>query len=627
MLENEVPGNSSLNVTLEQNGLSKEEMEKYYFDEDYETYRVEYRGDFAQKVNQTGIAQIFLFDKFFAVLFVKVGMLNTILRQFPEIISLEKSLPFTLLNLETSLKETDVGTIDLKGIDLDGTGVIVGILSTGIDYLDESFMNENGMTRIISIWDQSLRHGPSPETFVFGTEFSREDIDRAIIGNILGKNPYEIVSHRDDTGFGTKVAKIIGGRRKDPLGKIVNIAPKCEFIVVKIKKGNKSNLRLWGLEDYPGDVYDSNTVSAGFRYLYLMGKKLNKPVVIYNPFVTNVGGHDGGTLLERYLDFFTNERGYSIVTSTGNQGGSPIHFSGNLIETQNEMKIPINVDEDQKNLFFSLYFYSGDSISFGITSPTGESLNEISINPIEGEVLDLKLGESLINLQYLIEGAQYPSQRIDFVIRNVVGGTWTVNINKVFILNGNIDLWLQQKEFSKGNTGLLESTEDVTLMTPSAARNLIVASSYNQIEGKILEESGRGFTRDGRIVPTVAVSAKNIITNGFRVSGSAISASILTGIVALIYQWGVVNGNDVNMYSTKIKSYLITSATKDGENYPNKETGWGVLNIRKLFEELNVIPNMNDRKNKQDSFELLEQFGNIYINIPKELYTRLQKPL
>jgi len=39
-------------------------------------------------------------------------------------------------------------------IDLTGTGVIVGTIDTGIDYLNVEFTREDGTSRILSIWDQ-----------------------------------------------------------------------------------------------------------------------------------------------------------------------------------------------------------------------------------------------------------------------------------------------------------------------------------------------------------------------------------------------------------------------------------------------------------------------------------------
>ena len=43
-----------------------------------------------------------------------------------------------------------------KDLGLTGNGVVVGIIDTGIDYLNEEFMDDEGNTRINFIWDQTI---------------------------------------------------------------------------------------------------------------------------------------------------------------------------------------------------------------------------------------------------------------------------------------------------------------------------------------------------------------------------------------------------------------------------------------------------------------------------------------
>ena len=53
---------------------------------------------------------------------------------------------------------------------LDGLGVIVGILDTGIDYLNEEFINEDDTSRIVAIWDQDMIGGKTPKGQYAGSE-------------------------------------------------------------------------------------------------------------------------------------------------------------------------------------------------------------------------------------------------------------------------------------------------------------------------------------------------------------------------------------------------------------------------------------------------------------------------
>ena len=58
--------------------------------------------------------------------------------------------------------------------------MIVGIIDTGIDYLNPEFTDSNGKTRILKIWDQSLKTDKYPKDMFYGTEYSEEEINQAI---------------------------------------------------------------------------------------------------------------------------------------------------------------------------------------------------------------------------------------------------------------------------------------------------------------------------------------------------------------------------------------------------------------------------------------------------------------
>lgn len=198
-------------------------------------------------------------------------------------------------------------------------------------------------------------------------------------------------------------------------------------------------------------------------------------------------------------------------------------------------------------------------------------------------------------------------------------------------MNGEYDLWLEQKQFLKGNTGFIDAIPNTTLMTPSTATNIVVCSTYNQVEGKLYIDSGKGFTRDGRIVPTIAIPGQNIRTiaannKSVIMSGPAVSGAVLAGIVTLMYQWGLVLGNDINIYYSKIKSYFISSTTKEkNQEYPNIETGFGVLNIKKLFQTLNEASKLQDGAERHETIELdCKEKGGLFICIPRDIYKRIK---
>ena len=64
-------------------------------------------------------------------------------------------------------------------LDLSGNGVIIGIIDTGIDYTNKVFQFEDGSSKILSIWDQSI-DGERSDNLYFGSTYSNEQINSAL---------------------------------------------------------------------------------------------------------------------------------------------------------------------------------------------------------------------------------------------------------------------------------------------------------------------------------------------------------------------------------------------------------------------------------------------------------------
>lgn len=617
----------SVNMTTK--GIPAEEVAGYYYNDEYETFLAEYVGDISDRINSFDYAKFHIINSFFTVFMVKEGRVSEVLKEIPEIVNIERNFPFTLFDLNESSETPDLKGTSKGDTSLNGKGMVVGIIGTGIDYLNPRFMDQNGKTRIIAIYDQTEERGPIPKSFFLGTEYGREKINKAIEAKVFGNDPYTIVNHKDEDGYGTSIANIIGGRKLEASDEANGFAPDCEFIIVKLRNACNENLIHWGIENYKGIVYDSHLIATSIRYLYQAQQKLNKPFVIYSPSGTNLGAHDGSTMGEVYLNFFTQSRRFSAIMSTGDQGDSPICLKENFTNEEQEKTVFIKVDEKQQNFFFSLYYNEPDKISVGIINPLGETIKKIPLNYENGENINITLGKSSVYVQYFLENKATMGQRIDFIIKNAVGGVWRINITKVSVVKGRINTWLQQDEFSVGTTGIINATPFTTLMTPATATNVIVTSSFNQINNIVMEDSGRGFTSDNRINPIISVAAKNILTVGLDnkpivVSGPAVSGAILTGVTTLLVQWGIVEKNDLNMYSSKIKNYLIQSTVKDpAYTYPNEQTGYGLLDIEKLFNNLDKREFEYDKDLVNSNFEDNKKNA-LYFNIPKELYKRLK---
>ena len=117
---------------------------------------------------------------------------------------------------------------NLRNAELKGNEVLIAVIDTGIDYTHKVFLDSKNQTRIVSIWDQTSLGNP-PEGYIFGTEYTREAINRAL----SSPNPYEIVPEVDLSGHGTFLAGVAAGSQNGT--EFIGTAPETELNIVKVK--------------------------------------------------------------------------------------------------------------------------------------------------------------------------------------------------------------------------------------------------------------------------------------------------------------------------------------------------------------------------------------------------------
>ncbi len=173
------------------------------------------------------------------------------------------------------------------GFDLEGEGVLIGFIDTGIDYISQAFRNADQSTRIVSIWDQTLDTGAYPENFYYGTEFNQEQINSAL----QNRNPLSVVPTNDENGHGTMLAGVAAGTVMEENG-FAGVAPKSELVVVKLKQA-KPYLKEFFRVPQNSVSFQSNDILMGVSYLNQLAARLNRPLVICLGVGTNQGDHEG----------------------------------------------------------------------------------------------------------------------------------------------------------------------------------------------------------------------------------------------------------------------------------------------------------------------------------------------
>lgn len=474
------------------------------------------------------------------------------------------------------------------GFELTGRGVIVGFIDTGIDYTNDIFNNATGQTRILNIWDQTDNSGTLPENFDYGSEYSMEDINRAL----ASENPLEIVPHRDELGHGTFMAGVACGKY-DEQQDFIGSAPDSYIAMVKLKEA-KQYLRDYFLIDNGKPVYQENDIMMAASYLRSLRVKYGMPVVIVLGLGSGSGDRAGGLPLSQYLDELAQFIGQSVVVCSGNEGNERLHYSGR-VEGDSADEVELRVGENDKGFVLELWGNTPDLFSVSFVSPLGESVPRIPARKDVSERVNFLLEGTTIDIDYSLVEAGNGEELIFMRFMNPSPGIWTIRVYGSNILNGKFNIWANLRQFMNEDTFFLKPDPDITLTTPSSAQRVLTVGGYDSSSEAFYPRSGRGFTNDDNVKPDIVAPAVDVfgsdvgrsaeLSGGFtRRTGTSVAAALTAGCCAQMLEWGVVKENDIYMNGTFIKSYLIRGADRDRDiTYPSRQWGYGKLNVFNSF--------------------------------------------
>jgi len=192
-----------------------------------------------------------------------------------------------------------------------GTGVIVGIIDTGIDidHLEFRRRSDTGTSRFISIWSQKNTSGAPPQGFDYGTEWDRSALEQAIRGADMSINREEL----SGGVHGTHVASIAAG--------VHGIAPDADIIFVQPI-------------DFPDQSAFASSVIDGARYIFEKARSLGRPCVINLSMSDIQNAHDGSDLFSQALDqLIADGSGRVFCASAGNNGSRMQHWGSFDVES------------------------------------------------------------------------------------------------------------------------------------------------------------------------------------------------------------------------------------------------------------------------------------------------------
>ena len=470
-------------------------------------------------------------------------------------------------------------------LQLKGEGVIMGFIDTGIDYMNDCFRLPGGESRILEIWDQTDQSGGTPEGISYGTVYRKEDIDRAL----KSSEPFSVVPVRDETGHGTQLASIAAGSEDKKSGWI-GAAPDTLIAAVKLKPA-KSYLKKFFMVPPDAQAYQENDIMLGVRYLHELALREKKPLVLCIALGSNMGGHTGTSPLSSYLNTIGARAGRCIVTAGGNEANQGHHFYGIVNETTPYQDVEIRADEGEYGLMMELWSNTPDVFSVSLVSPSGEEIPRVTYG-MGSQMFDFLFEDTIVYINFQPLDPFSGEQLIVIRMLRPAPGIWRLRVYGEHVVHGIFNIWLPVTGFLSAQSIFLDSNPDTTLTEPGNTETPVTVGAYRTQNDSIYIDSGRGYTRKGRIkpdltAPGVSVAAYapgNALTS---MTGTSAAAAVTAGAAALMLEWGIVKERRPGMSTLEIKQLLIRGADRNSSQlYPNRSWGYGTLNLYAAFASL-----------------------------------------
>ena len=556
------------------------------YSNDFADLLIRYSGDETLFQNfQNATVQII--DYFHAVVRVPVGQIsnNTILQ-------LGYSVMPSLLGIVSQLGIEASGIDRVRNIpnyDLRGQGVLIGILDTGIDYTNPVFIRGDNTTKIISIWDQSIPNTASTDGTFYGTEYSSEQINQALQSD----SPLTIVPSNDTNGHGTMIAGIIAGNTV-PEQNFSGVVPDAELVVVKLKPAKEYLRNFWMIPEN-AVCYQENDILFALEYLDQTATRLNRPMSICVALGSTQGAHDERGTLTNTLSIHAESLNFCISVAAGNEGNARRHYSGTVDPVIGFDTVELNVGINENDFTMELWGNTPGLFAIDIKTPSGEFIPRILPRLNETRSISFIFELTRIQLDYQIVESQSGDQLILFRFSDPAPGIWTFNVYGSGDVSLGFNIWLPMEGFISNNTYFLRPDPYTTLLSLANSSTPITVTAYNPSDNSLYLNASKGYTRTNSIKPDIAAPGVNIlsptITQTFtEVTGTSPAVAHTAGVAAMILEWAVVRNHFPIINTTVIKSLMIKGARRNPDiAYPNRDWGYGILDIYNVFDRLRTI--------------------------------------
>ena len=532
-------------------------------------------------------------DERFQIINDLFGVLYVPMREIPEL----QLNSYSYSSIPRCYTYMDTGALSASGVTrlhghpylkLKGSGTLVAIIDSGIDYLHPAF--HRGMTsKILSIWDQELEGGMT-EKIPFGREFNRGEIEQAL----SAENPWEVVPSMDKSGHGTEVAATAAGYSIEKEG-FSGAAPEAELVVVKLKQA-KRYLRGLYLLPQEADIYQEDDIMLAIAYVLRVAAENQKPLSICIGLGSSMGAHQGEGPLNEYINSIVAFSQNAVSVPAGNEGTARHHYMKTLSAANIKDTIELRVGEKESTRGFMLEFW-GDSPNFysmTIQSPTGEQLSISTSLKNNTQELSFVFVETKVLVNYVPIERRTGNTLIFIRFLHPAVGIWKFLVGERIPGESRFHMWLPVRGMISDDTYFLEPSPEYTVTSPGDAADAMTVTAYQYRDNSLYVQASRGYNTENVVKPDFAAPGVDILTASIGAgaefapaTGTSLAAAQTAGIAALLFEWSLIRENEPYFTGNSVKNYLSRGAVRDlNLIYPNPEWGYGRLDLYHTFELL-----------------------------------------
>lgn len=449
----------------------------------------------------------------------------------------------------------NVCTLNNGQIKRNGKGVYIAVIDSGIDIYNKIFIN-NSKTKIYKIWDQDV-DGIPPIGYRFGTLYNENEINEYIGKQNDASN--EKINSFDPSGHGTAVAAIA-----------ISCAYESKLVIVKLSRKQEINTTA--------------SLMMAIDYCIRISIIENVPMAINLSYGNNYGDHAGNTVLEKYIDTVSEFAKCGIAVGSGNDANTSKH---NIITVNPYATERTSIIVGENNYSFNIQIWRRNNplIKFTLIMPNGNKIGPFTTlnkneNYYENDMVITVVANNPTPYNFrfgmfvsIVSAKEYLQEGVYEIIFENPTSVETI-----------INMWLPVEGELSGNVQFETPNLDNTLTIPSTANNVITVGAYNYRTNTYATFSGRGYTLDNIVKPDIVAPGVDVLSvdqNGIYnyYTGTSFATPYVTGEIARLLEYGIVQGNDYFLYGERLKSVIINNAKPlyGIINYPDKKVGWGAL--------------------------------------------------